>query len=42
MRRRLPQPPDDHCRPTFAELLIDLEEDGPLRAALVGMLREAD
>jgi hypothetical protein len=27
---------------TFGELLIDLEEDGVLRAVLVGMLREAD
>jgi hypothetical protein len=27
---------------TFAELLIDCEEDGTLRAVLVGMLREAD
>ena len=27
---------------TFAELLIDCEEDRVLRAALVGMLREAD
>jgi hypothetical protein len=26
----------------FAELLIDAEEDRTLRAALVGMLREAD
>jgi hypothetical protein len=26
----------------FAELLIDCEEDGVLRAVLVGMLREAD
>jgi hypothetical protein len=25
---------------TFAELLIDCEEDGTLRAVLVGMLRE--
>jgi hypothetical protein len=27
---------------TFAELLIDCEEDGVLRAVLIGMLREAD
>jgi hypothetical protein len=27
---------------TFAELLIDCEEDRGLRAVLVGMLREAD
>jgi hypothetical protein len=27
---------------TFAELLIDCEEDRMLRAVLVGMLREAD
>jgi hypothetical protein len=27
---------------TFAELLIDSEEDRTLRSALVGMLREAD
>ena len=27
---------------TFAELLIDSEEDGVLRAVLVGMLREVD
>jgi hypothetical protein len=27
---------------TFAELLIDFEEDRTLRAVLVGMLREAD
>jgi hypothetical protein len=29
-------------RCTFAELLIDCEEDRALRAVLVGMLREAD
>jgi hypothetical protein len=28
--------------PAFAELLIDCEEDGVLRAVLVGMLREAE
>jgi hypothetical protein len=27
---------------SFAELLIDCEEDRALRAVLVGMLREAD
>jgi hypothetical protein len=27
---------------SFAELLIDCEEDGTLRAVLVGMLREGD
>ena len=27
---------------TFAELLIDCEEDGTLRAVLVGTLRERD
>ena len=27
---------------TFAELLIDCEEDRTLRAALIGMLREGD
>jgi hypothetical protein len=27
---------------TFAELLIDCEEDWALRAVLVGMLREGD
>jgi hypothetical protein len=27
---------------TFAELLIDCEEDWTLRAVLVGMLRESD
>jgi hypothetical protein len=27
---------------TFAELLIDRQEDGTLRAVLVGMLREAE
>jgi hypothetical protein len=26
----------------FSDLLIDCEEDGTLRAMLVGMLREAD
>jgi hypothetical protein len=28
--------------PTFPELLIDCEEDRMLRAALVGMLRDAE
>jgi hypothetical protein len=31
--------PESH---TFAELLIDCEEDRALRGVLVGMLREAD
>jgi len=30
------------AEPTFAELLIDCEEDRVLRAVLVGMLREAE
>jgi len=30
-----------HPQSTFAELLIDCEEDRTLRAELVGMLREA-
>ena len=33
-------PPVPPC--TFAELLIDCEEDRTLKAVLVGMLREAD
>jgi hypothetical protein len=30
------------AEPTFAEVLIDSEEDRTLRAVLVGMLREAE
>jgi hypothetical protein len=30
------------ARRAFAELLMDCEEDGTLRAVLVGMLREAE
>jgi hypothetical protein len=37
--RRVPGNPATH---TFAELLIDCEEDRILRAVLVGMLREAE